>query len=165
MIDKFLDMVPSWAYALAILLLGLTLGAVYVQLKFAQTELAEFKAQVAEATQRAEAKAREIEQKMQRQTERIANDAAKKQTELAARAATADLVAGSLRDQIGSLNARPTPADPAAAAFAVEARTARELLGACVGRYKGVARDADEIRDQVSGLQDYAKTVCIGAKP
>ena len=157
---KFLDLVPSWVYAAAVAILLLMSGWFYVAKVKAQGELAEYRAEVAENTRKAEAEARAKEQQMQRQAERISHDQAQKQTVLAARAATANLVAGQLRDEIERLNARATPTDPESAALAGEARTARELLGACSDRYKDVARSADELRDQVSGLQDFAVNVC-----
>jgi hypothetical protein len=159
MIDKFLDLVPSWVYAVVIVVLLVVAGGCYVRMKNAQTNLANFQAEVADNTRKAESEARAKEQAMQKKVERIANDQAKKQTVLAARVATALVVADSLRDEITSLNARPAPTDPGAAAFAREASTARELLGSCAARYRGVAQAADELRDQVSGLQEYA-AVC-----
>ena len=162
---KFLDLVPSWAYAAAVAVLLLLCGWFYVAKVQAQGELATYRAEVAENTRKAEAEARAKEQQMQRQTERITHDQAKKQSELAARAADADRAADSLRDQIERLNARPAPSDPESAAVAGEARTARELLGACSDRYKDVARAADELRDQVTGLQDFAASVCKAPAP
>lgn len=135
-------------------------GFFYVRMNWAVTDLAQYRADVATNTQRAEAEARKKEQALRRQTERITDEAAKKQTELADRAATADRAAASLRDQIDGLNAGSTPTDPEHAAAIGQARTARELLGACAARYRAMAQSADELRDQVSGLQDYATTVC-----
>lgn len=164
---KVFDMVPGvvWAAMCAVLLGASALS--YARLKGAQTELAQvraefatYKSEVAENTRKAEAEARVKEQAMQRQAERVANEAAKKQTVLAARAATTELVAGQLRDEITRLNGRPTPTDPVAAAIAREASTARKLLGACSEEYRSVAQGADQLRDQVIGLQDYVASVC-----
>lgn len=157
---KIFDMVPGviWAGLLALALL--ISGINYVRMASAKQELATYKAEVAENTRQAEAQARAKEQVLQRQAERIANDAAKKQTVLAARAATTELAAGQLRDEIARLNARPAPASPELAALVGEARTARELLGACAAEYRGVAKAADELRDQVSGLQEFTANVC-----
>lgn len=157
---KFLDLVPSWVYAAAVALLLTACGWLYIAKVQAQGELADYRAEVAENTRKAEAQARAQEQQMQRQVERISDEQAKKQTVLAARAATANLVAGQLRDQIERLNARPAPADPESAAFAGEARAARELLGACAERYRSVATEAEGLVDQVTGLQDFAINVC-----
>jgi len=110
--------------------------------------------------QEAEAAARRMEQRMQTQVERIADEADKKQAELVVRAAAAERVARGLRDEITRLNARPTPAGSEAAAFAGEASVARQLLGACAEEYRGVAQEADGLRDQVIRLQQYAESVC-----
>ena len=157
---KAFDLVPGFVWAIVCAVLLATTGTSYVRMKSAQSDLASYRAEVAENTAQAQAQARAQEQAMHQQAQRIAHDAAKKQTVLAARAATSDLIARSLRDEIDRLNARPAPADPGAAAHAREARTARELLGACADRYKDVARAADELRDQVTGLQDYTTTIC-----
>lgn len=157
---KLLDLIPGWAYAAVIALLVLAAGWFYVGKIKAEGELASYRAEVAENTRKAEADARSRERAMQRQNERILREQSKKQEELAVRAADVDRAAGSLRDEITRLNARGTPEDAGAAAFAGEARAARELLGACSERYKDVARAADELRDQVTGLQDYATSVC-----
>lgn len=157
---KLLDLIPGWVYAIAIALLVAAAGWFYVGKIKAEGELATYRAEVAENTRKAEADARARERSMQRQNERILREQSKKQEELAERAADVDRAAGSLRDEITRLNARGAPEDAGAAALAGEARTARELLGACAERYKDVARSADELRDQVTGLQDYASSVC-----
>lgn len=157
---KLLDLVPSWVWAAALSVVLAFAGTSYVRMKIAQTELATYRADVAENTRKAEAEARAKEQAMRKQADRISNDQAKKQEELAAAAARADATAASLRDEIDRLNASPAPADPRAAALAREATTARKLLGACAERYRGVAKGADDLRGQVSGLQDYATSVC-----
>jgi ATPase subunit of ABC transporter with duplicated ATPase domains len=157
---KFLDLVPSWVYAAAIALLVVACGWFYVAKIKAQGELATYRAEVAENTRKAEAEARAKEQAMQVQVERIAANEAKKTQVLAARVAAADSAARGLRDDIERLNARPAPEDPESAAYAREARTARELLGACAAEYRAVAEGADQLRDQVTGLQDYASNVC-----
>jgi len=64
---------------------------------------------------------------------------------------------------IAALNRRQLPeaCDAACvAALAREATTGRELLGRCTARYQSVAAGADELRDQVSGLQTDATSVC-----
>lgn len=155
-----LRFIPPWVPLAAIAVLTAALGAQTVRLAWVQSAFASYKAEVAENTQRAEAEARAKEQAMRKQADRISNDQAKKQEELAAAAARADATAASLRDEIERLNASPAPTDPRAAALAREATTARKLLGACAERYRGVAKGADDLRGQVSGLQDYATSVC-----
>lgn len=81
--------------------------------------------------------------------------------------ATRDSAAVAERDgllaTIAALSGRELPqtCDAACvAAFAREAATARELLGRCATRHQAVAAGADELRDQVIGLQADALTVC-----
>lgn len=64
---------------------------------------------------------------------------------------------------IAAINGRELPqtCDAACvAAFAREAAAGRELLGRCATRHQAVAAGADELRDQVIGLQADAMTVC-----
>lgn len=157
---KVFDLVPGFVWAAICAVLLLFTGVSYVRMTHAKAELAEYRTVVAENTRQAEAAARAKEQAMRNQVDRIANNAAKNQTVLAARVATTQLIAGQLRDDIERLNARPAPTDAESAAIAGEARTARKLLGACAEEYRSVAQAADELRDQVTGLQDYATSVC-----
>lgn len=157
---KIFDFVPGVVLAgmLALSIVTLTVG--HVRIKSLQAEFSTYKAQVAENTRKAEAEARAKEQKLQREVERISDEAARKQTVLAGRLATANRSVGELRDTIEQLNSRPAPADPSIAAIAREASTARQLLGACSEEYRSVAQGADELRDQVTGLQQYVASVC-----
>jgi hypothetical protein len=135
-------------------------GLCYVRMNMAQTELADFKLEVAENTRKAEAEARAKEQEMQRNAEQITKNATQRQTVLEGRLANVNAVATGLRDQILASNARPAPTNPESATYAREARTARELLGACAEEYRSVAEGADKLRDQVIGLQAFATDVC-----
>ncbi|CAB4122829.1 hypothetical protein UFOVP33_60 [uncultured Caudovirales phage] len=146
--------------AIACAVLVMLCGFFYVRMNWALTDLAQYRADVAVNTQKAETEARAKETAMRNQVERIAKNDADKQAKLADRAAGADAATRSLRDDIARLNAGDTPASPELAAIARQARTARELLGACSEEYRGVARSADELSTQVSGLQDYATNVC-----
>jgi chromosome segregation ATPase len=120
----------------------------------------------AAAAQAAEQASRAKEQALQRGSERIARDTQEKQTRLVAAAAASQRAADQLRDEIARLGARPAPADPESAAFADEAGVARQLLGACAEEYRGMAQEADGLRVQVTGLQQFAKTVCqAGGQP
>lgn len=159
---KIFDLVPSWVYAAAIGVLLALLGWSHLQTEVAKRELATYKAEVAENTRRAEAEARAKEQRLQRENERIANEASKRERRLASNAATSQLAVGSLRDEVARLNARPMPSDPGAAAESREAAVAREQLGKCATQYQAVARGSDEFRDQVIGLQDWVSQVCHG---
>ena len=169
---KIFDVVPGVVWAALCAALVVATGFSYVRLKNAQAEVfrveaqfSTYKAEVAENTRKAEAEARIKEQAMQRQSERVANEVAKKQSVLAARASTTELVAGQLRDEIARLNSRPAPTDPSIAAIAREASTARKLLGTCSTEYRGVAQGADSLRDQVTGLQDFIAAICTTKQP
>lgn len=157
---RIFDLLPGWIYAAAIAALLLFAGWCYVGKVHAQGELANYRAEVAENTRKAEAEARAKERAMQTKVERIAKNEARKSEELLVRVAAADATARSLRDDIDRLNSRPTPEDPGAAAYAREARSARELFGACVERYRSVAISAEGLVDQVVGLQDFVQGVC-----
>ena len=161
---KILDLVPSWVWAALVALFALLAGISYVRMHSAKAELAEYRAEVAENTRKAETEARAKEQAMRQQAERVANEQAQKQELLNRRITATESVAGSLRDQILRLNSGTAPADPESAAIFEQARTARELLGSCASRYTDVARAADELRDQVTGLQDFVGSVCQIAK-
>ena len=156
---KVFDVVPGWVYAVMVAFLVVSLGVAYLRMAHAEQEFALYRAEVAENTRKAEAEARAKEQAMQQQVERVSRDAQKRQNELSNRVAAAGVAAGSLRDEINRLNARPAPQDSQLAACFGEARVARELLGACTVEYRGVAQAADELRDQVIGLQDFVKSV------
>lgn len=157
---RLLGLIPPWVPLAAMGVLASLLGVQTVRLAWVQAEFASYQADVAENTRKAEVLARAKENSMRSAADRIANDQAKKESELAARAAAADVVADGLRNEIDRLNASPAPTDTAAAALAGQARAARQLLGACAKEYRLMAKGADELRDQVSGLQGYANTVC-----
>lgn len=75
---------------------------------------------------------------------------------------------GRMLATIATLNRRqlPTTCDSACAeSLALEGSTARELLGSCTTRYQSVAAAADELRDQVIGLQADALGVCRASTP
>ena len=94
-----------------------------------------------------------------RNAERTAHEDAQRE---AARLARAAAVHG-LRAEVARLNSRPDPypaGDAGLAACAGEAATARELFGESAGAYQELAAEADGLRDQVTGLQDFARSVC-----
>lgn len=159
---KLFDLVPSWVYAIALAVLLAALGWSRIELASARQEHATYRAEVAENTRQAEAAARATEQRMQRENERIANEASMRERRLAANVATSRVATDSLREHVERLNARPAPADSGAAAYAGEAAAARELLGACAAEYRAVAEGADGLRDQVMGLQEWVEKICRG---
>ena len=98
-----------------------------------------------------------------RNLERTAHEDAKREAARAARDAAAAAAVRGLRAEIARLNARPDPyqaGDAGLAACAGEAATARELLGESSGAYQELAAEADGLRDQVIGLQQFARDVC-----
>lgn len=95
--------------------------------------------------------------------ERTAHEDAQREAERRNRDAAAAATVRSLREQIARLNARPDPypaGDAGLAACACEATTARQLFGESAGAYQELAAEADGLRDQVTGLQDFALNVC-----
>ena len=98
-----------------------------------------------------------------RNSERNADEQALLAATREARNAAATAERGRLLATIAALNRRqlPTSCDAACAtALAREAAAGRELLGSCATRYQSVAAAADELRDQVIGLQADALSVC-----
>lgn len=102
-----------------------------------------------------ERSARAEENRRAEQAQRILVESAQAESALVARAARAERTVGSLRDEIARLNARPAPASPQAASYFDEAGVARELLGACAKEYRDLAAEADGLRNQVTGLQQW----------
>jgi len=161
---RALDLIPGWVWAAVCAALLVAAGGGYLMWQRAETRLAQYQAEVAKAAQQAEARARTRERQMQRKPEQVAHEAAKREKELQDRLAAADAAADGLRGDLSALNARGDPADPGAAAFAREARAARELLGSCAARYRGVAEQAQGLADQVNGLQQFVAGVCAPTK-
>lgn len=114
----------------------------------------------AEAVQEAVTDARAKERDMQVNTERIADETTKKNDQLVIQSVAVNRAVVGLRAEVARLNARPAPVCPEAAAIAVEASTARDVLGECSERYRAVASETDRLSVQVTGLQDYANSVC-----
>ena len=81
--DRLLALIPPWVPLAAMGLLAGLLGVQTVRLAWAQTELAEYKADVAENTRKAEVQARAKEKSMRDSADRIANEQAAKESELA----------------------------------------------------------------------------------
>ena len=103
-----------------------------------------------------------------RNAERIAHEDAKREAARLARDAAAASVVRGLRDEITRLNQRPNPypaGDTGIAACTREATTARELFGESSSAYQELASEADQLRDQVVGLQDFAHSVCRAPLP
>ncbi len=102
-----------------------------------------------------------------RNAERTAHEDAQREAARRARDAAAAAALRSLRAEVARLNNRPNsyPAGDAGLAACVgEARAARELLGESSGAYQELAAEADGLRDQVTGLQSFARNVCGAGK-
>ena len=121
-------------------------------------------AKAATARLAAEQEARRNEQARQHQAERIAHETAQREEFLRTALTRADARNRGLLNTIAQLNQRPAAsgidlpgaAAPAAATACIsEAATARQLLGQCSERYGAVAADAEQLRIQVIGLQDW----------
>lgn len=98
-----------------------------------------------------------------RNAERTAHEDAQRAAARRARDVAAAAAVRGLRNEVARLNSRPDPyaaGDAGLAACAGEARAARELFGESAAAYSELAATADELRDQVTGLQDFARTVC-----
>ena len=103
-----------------------------------------------------------------RNAERTAHEDAQRETARRARDVAAAAAVRSLRNEVARLNSRPHPyaqGDAGLAACAGEAASARELFGESAAAYSELAATADELRDQVTGLQDFARTVCGARTP
>ncbi|GKT18676.1 DUF2514 domain-containing protein [Acidovorax sp. SUPP2522] len=98
-----------------------------------------------------------------RNSERVANEDAKREAARLVRDAAAAAAVRGLHHEISRLNKRtdPYPAgDAGIAACTRDAATARELFGHSAQAYSDLAAAADGLRDQVTGLQDFARSVC-----
>ncbi|MCL4770045.1 MAG: hypothetical protein KJZ76_06830 [Burkholderiaceae bacterium] len=103
-----------------------------------------------------------------RNAERTAHEDAQRAAARRARDVAAAAAVRGLRNEVARLNSRPRPyqaGDSGLAACAGEARAARELFGESAAAYSELAATADELRDQVTGLQDFARTVCGARTP
>jgi chromosome segregation ATPase len=155
---KALDIIPGWIWAIFCIALAAIAGVNTIHAKLVQTEYAKYKSQVAQQMLEAERNARQTETKLRNEVERIAANAQQRQQQQARRIADVDRALDGLRKQIAVLNADAVPADSVAAPVADAAATARELLGSCATEYREVAAVADQLKDQVTGLQEYAST-------
>lgn len=153
-----LNLIPRWVLHYAVAALAILAGITTLQANFARTELANLKAEVATATQKAERGERTKEQDRQTQANRVANDDLKRQTTRQGSADSLDRATDSLRNTIAAANARAASEGANAAASAQEASTARDLLGQCSVEYSNVAKVTDQLSDQVTGLQDFINT-------
>ena len=99
----------------------------------------------------------------QRNAEKVAHEQSQRESASKAAAASAATVLRSLRTELARIKARPNPypaGDTGLAACAGEASTARELFGESAKAFVELAAEADQLRDQVVGLQQFTASVC-----
>lgn len=87
--------------------------------------------------------------------QRAAEEAYNEQIAMEARLATADGALDRLREAVRLANQRAG----SASAAATDGAAARTLLAECAGEYRDVAREADQLRTVVIGLQAYARAM------
>lgn len=142
------------AIVLAIGLAGYNLGVSRVQAKWDQEVAVQTKERLA-----AEQAARTEEQRRVKEAQRVVDGSIEREAASLVRAARAERTVVSLRNDIARLNTRPAPSNAEATGYADEARTARELLGTCAKEYGSLAAEADGLRNQVTGLQQWVSHV------
>ena len=153
-----LKLIPTWAWAYVVAALVILAGIATLQANHARTELANLKAELATATQKADREQRDKEQALQTQADRVAHDDQTRNTQRLTTAADLDFAALSLRGAIDSANARAAREATDVATLIADATIAREILGQCSERYSVVAKAADQLSDQVTGLLDFIET-------
>jgi hypothetical protein len=156
---KIFDVVPGVVWAVALAVTTAVAGANYVRFTNERAAHAKTREHDAAVALEMEQKARAKEQELRLQVEKVAINAQAKAQELSRRASDALVAVGELRNTIAALNAREPAGDSGAPGAAHGAAEARELLGSCADEYRAVAADADALRNQVTGLQEYAVSV------
>ena len=96
-----------------------------------------------------------LERLLLQKVERVAEDAANEQRILLERLTAAGLSNDRLRDAIRSADSNTDTSTSSG----FDAVTARALLANCAGKYRDMARTADELRANVLGLQAYVRGV------
>lgn len=104
----------------------------------------------------------------QRNAEKTANAQTQREAVSQAAAASAATALRSLRAELARLQSRTNPypaGDAGLTACAGEAATGRELFGESAQAYVELAAEADQLRDQIAGLQQFTASVCRAGKP
>ena len=119
----------------------------------------------------AETKARTEEQAKQIEAERIAHEQAQREQAQRTSLAAAESRNRSLHTTIAQLNANAaaaklsgTGAQSCTSADVDAATTARTALGECSSRYTALGGVADRLSGQVTGLQDYVRSVTLSGQ-
>lgn len=144
-----LKAIPLWAYILTAAILAV--GIQQIRVLSAQSELSDYRLEIAERDRRADAFARAEEQRRQSIADKEAQDAHKQQSIAESNAAAASADADSLRKQVARLLAsRAATCDAIAAngskAAGSIAGVLSELLDESVRRNQVLAREADASR-------------------
>jgi len=139
-------MPPRLIAAITLALMALSAaGAWQYQANRYERQIADIRADYAEAARKAEAQARSEEQRRQTAIEGIRRDAQTQIAAVAADAAAADAAASRLRNRVAELSRRPARC-PGAAAGGETTDPARDLLAVMLSR----------IDDAAGGIAEYA---------
>lgn len=144
---------PLWAYILAAAILAV--GIQQIRVLSAQSELSDYRLEIAERDRRADAAARVEEQRRQSIADKEAQDAHKQQSIAESNAAAASADADSLRKQVARLLASRSATCDAIAANGSKAAGSiagvlAELLDESVRRNQVLAKEAD--RSRIAGM-------------
>lgn len=161
-LPRLAGLVPGWAWlALALLAWG---GWQRHQAReqTAAAEQARTSGVLAAARAQAEADARALEHTLTTNARKAADEQARRLART--RAAAADTAAELERLRHAMAATGPAAGDPGADPSACRradetAATYRQLFGACAGQLAGMGRDAEDLADQVAGLQGYVRAV------
>jgi hypothetical protein len=151
-VSKIFDLVPSWVYAAAIAVLMTACGANYVLWQREKAAFASFKAEVAEAAQRAQEAALKRERQFNNQIQKAQNESRKREVNLRADADAARSERDGLRNDIDA-GGRDLPGASRAACIE-RANTLGELLEQCATALEGVAGKADRHANDARLLLD-----------
>lgn len=130
------------------------------QLRGARLALTEYKLEVSQANERAQAQKNTDLIIRMRNKERIDEEHDKREQALAAERAVTGRSLASLRSEVARLNGRRPPDDTEARKYAHEASVARGVAEQCSERYRWLDGEAKKLGSQVIGLQAYVTDVC-----
>ena len=156
--EKIFDVVPGWIYAIVVGILLVFSSITYIRLENTKTSFLQYQAQVAVNTQKAEVAARAREQNLQNKVDEVSRNADKRELDLKARIASSNSSLNSLRNAIADATSRAAQ-NPGPSPFVNATSIEGQLLNQCATRYRQLAEDADGLKDQVAGLQDYVQAI------
>ncbi len=120
---------------------------------------AEERAGLADVARRAEAKAREIEQRMQEAVENVRTESRVRETKIAQDAASARAERDRLREQLATASRHPGTENTGTGSeldgASNNAAVLRLVVGECIDRYVEVAEEADRLGVRLVGLQGF----------